>query len=101
MKYVGGVGAYTSVSCPTIEFCVAADGDAAGFIQTLKAAPLTWGSPVSIAPNVITPTAQCLNYLTSVSCASLTFCMAVDYLGLAYSFDGVSWSKAKLIDLAN
>ena len=45
--------------------------------------PSGWSGPVSIDPNTL---------LTSVSCPTTTFCVAVDNSGDAFSYDGSSWS---------
>jgi hypothetical protein len=48
-----------------------------------------WSAPVSVDP---------VSFGSSVSCASATFCAAVDYEGNALTFDGTSWSAATSID---
>ena len=54
------------------------------------AALLTWSAPVSIDPNN--------GGLGSVSCASASFCTAVDNGGNAFTFNGSTWSSPKSID---
>jgi hypothetical protein len=64
---------------------------------TLATSPsgLTWSSPQSIDP--YNPnTAQ--GILESVSCATASFCVAVDYSGNALTWDGSSWSSPQSID---
>ena len=51
---------------------------------------LTWSAPLSIDPNG--------GPLTSVSCPSSSFCMAVDGGGNALSWNGSSWSALVSID---
>ena len=50
---------------------------------------LIWSAPASIDPNDI---------LTSVSCASSDFCIAVSNAGIALTWNGTSWSQSVLID---
>jgi hypothetical protein len=57
-----------------------------------SAAGPVWGSPVAIDPG---------NQLTSVSCPSGSFCVAVDNQGHAVTFNGSSWSKPTSIDPGN
>ena len=50
---------------------------------------LTWSSPVSIDPGTV---------LESVSCASKSFCAAVDDLGEALTYNGTSWTAPAEIE---
>jgi hypothetical protein len=51
-----------------------------------------WGARFAIDQNAA------VNGVTAVSCASTTFCMAVDGAGRVLSFTGSGWSKPKSID---
>ena len=48
--------------------------------------PLTWSAPTNITGT---------RYLTSVSCPSAAFCMAVDTID-AYTWNGASWSAGTI-----
>jgi uncharacterized Fe-S cluster protein YjdI len=88
-----------AVSCPTATFCVAVD-------QEGNAVPYdghNWGTPVSIDPPRIYKVDGSLEpdpgRLVAVSCASATFCVAIDsYFALTYN--GKTWSKPRLINVA-
>jgi hypothetical protein len=74
-------------SCPSSTFCVS--------IGSTVAATFTgknWSAPVRVVSSA--STAQ----LQSVSCVSSRFCVAVDDAGNAYTYDGTSWSAARMID---
>lgn len=64
-------------------------GDAAG---AAKSAGDGWSQPVTIDRG---------NELTSVSCPSARFCMAVDGAGNAFVFDGTSWSGPQPVTPGN
>jgi hypothetical protein len=77
-------GYLRDVSCPATDLCVATDqfGYAMTFDGTNWSAPMLVGRAASYAN------------LDSVSCASVHFCIALDYShGDAYTFDGKTWSK--------
>jgi hypothetical protein len=57
--------------------------DSATFTWTIASRPPSgWSEPVAVDPN-----------LESVSCASSSFCAAVDGLGDGITYDGGSWSQ--------
>ncbi len=56
----------------------------------VKAGGLTWSVPTYVDTGS--------SDLFSVSCTSVSFCMAVDWLGNALSFDGSGWSTPTVID---
>ncbi|MGO9101642.1 MAG: Ig-like domain-containing protein [Mycobacterium sp.] len=74
-----------SISCPTADFCVAADFT--GHVLTYNGT--SWSSPENID---ITPD------LESVSCPTADFCASVDGNGHVLTFDGTSWSSPELVD---
>jgi hypothetical protein len=79
-------GYLRDISCAATDFCVATDlfGYAVTFDGT------SWSEPTLVGP-----TASYAN-LASVSCASVRFCIALDYShGDAYTYDGRSWSKPR------
>jgi hypothetical protein len=59
---------------------------------TAAAPPSAWGGHFPVDQNAA------VNGITAVSCATTTFCMAVDGAGRAMSFTGSGWSKPKSID---
>src|SRR5947209_14506538 len=82
-----------SVSCPTRSFCVVVDSIGQAFAWNGRA----WSKPVTIDSD---------QGLSSVSCASKRFCMAVGSAeppgsvaqSYALSFNGRHWSKPTLLD---
>jgi hypothetical protein len=76
----------TSVSCPSLSFCVAVDtkDHAVSYDGT------SWSSPRLIDRGN--------GAFNSVSCPSAVFCVAVDATGHAVTFNGTSWSNPVLID---
>lgn len=72
----------SSVSCPSVSFCVAVDGG----VNALTYDGHSWSAPVNIDTAGINPG------LVSVSCTSSSFCMAVDDQGNAIAYDGHAWS---------
>lgn len=76
--------ALTSVSCPTVSFCMAVDDDG----NAVEYDGASWSSLSNID----------INALSSVSCTSSSFCVAVDNQGNALTFDGSSWSVPDDID---
>jgi len=80
-------GVLDSVSCPTLSFCAAVDGNG-NALMTDGASGWRgprWGRPVTIDPIA--------GILRSVSCPTASFCMAVDTNGYALEWNGVSWSQ--------
>jgi hypothetical protein len=65
-----------AVSCPAKKFCVALADNYASTYNGKK-----WSAEVNTSENLV-----------SVSCASTTFCVAVDELGGAETFNGKKWS---------
>ena len=53
------------------------------------ATAMTWSAPRLIDPS---------GYLSSVSCPSPSFCVAVDHSGNAVTYNGASWSAPRSID---
>jgi hypothetical protein len=83
-------GYFNSVSCPSATFCTAVSDT--GYALTYNGT--SWSGGTNIAPN---PPGTCSTScshegLTSVSCPSATFCVAVDYDGDALTYNGTSWS---------
>ena len=78
----------TKVSCPTTTFCAAtgANGTAGG-ASTLATSTAMPGRRSRRRPPAATD-----DRLVDVSCASATFCLAVNLDGLSLAFDGTSWS---------
>ena len=72
-----------AVSCPTTTFCAADDG---GRIMTFD------GSAWS-APKVVYTSAPS-GVIFGLSCASASFCAAVDYGGNAVTYNGTTWTDA-------
>jgi hypothetical protein len=80
-----------SVSCPTVSFCLAVDGqDSSAF----RFNGSTWSSVLGLNDPV--PATQ--RGMASVSCSSPSFCAAVDNGSNAFTFNGTSWSPARVID---
>jgi hypothetical protein len=83
-----------SVSCPTVSFCLAVDArDSSAFLFN--------GSTWSSAPGINDPVPSTQTGMASVSCASPSFCAAVDNGSNAFTFNGTSWSPAAVIDRGN
>ena len=78
------------LSCPVPGFCVMVGGEQGQAFVYDKGA---W-----TATQVDSNSANLLN---SVSCASPTFCMALDDSGDAYVFDGAAWGPPLAIDVAD
>lgn len=69
---------FDGISCaPSSTKCVAIEGNSAVAYDGTK-----WGNPTAVANG---------QNLTSVSCASATFCLATDAAGSVYTFDGTTW----------
>ena len=88
----GNAGAYTtSLSCPTVSFCVAVNWNGAAVIYNGQG----WGAGTTLKP----VSEETLGVpLTSVSCASASFCAAVDNAGDAFTYDGSAWGSATSVD---
>ncbi|MCW2540591.1 MAG: hypothetical protein JWN95_2316 [Frankiales bacterium] len=71
----------SAVSCAASNFCVAISGN-----SVARWGGSSWSSPQQIDP----PTAG--GGLTDISCPVAGFCVAVDAVGRALSYDGTSWS---------
>jgi hypothetical protein len=96
---VDGTTALKSVSCPASGFCVSVDK--AG--NWLSYNGSSWSAPANIDTQLIgtptpVPTAVALN---SVSCASSSFCVAVDARGSALTYNGTSWTVPNVINGTN
>ncbi len=77
-----------AISCPTASFCVAVgsaeNAQNNGQIgQAVTYSGATWTAPATIDSNT---------GMSSVSCVSATFCMAVDDFTGAVSYNGTTWS---------
>ena len=72
-----------AVSCPTTTFCAAEDGSR---IMTFNGS--TWS-----APHVVYTSAPS-GAIFGLSCASASFCAAVDYGGNAAIYNGTTWTDA-------
>jgi hypothetical protein len=84
---VDSMTGFSSVSCPTANFCAAVD--AAGDVYYYNGA--SWSADVD---NPI----DSGNRFTSIDCLSASFCMAADYEGNVLSYDGTNWSAPDNID---
>jgi len=80
-------GGLTSVSCPTVKFCVAVDGTGNAVIHKRNN---TWEAPNPIDAGD--------GGLSSVSCATTLFCMAVDGVGNEKRYAYGTWFRAVSID---
>jgi hypothetical protein len=83
-----------AVSCPTVSFCMAVDARD-------SSALLFNGSAWSSAPRINDPAPSAQPGMASVSCPAPSFCAAVDNGSNAFTFNGTSWSPAKVIDPGN
>jgi len=81
---ISAVGTVLALSVPALIGTVATPGVAATATTSL-----TWSTPVDIDGS---------NDLSSVSCASSSFCVAVDDGGYALIYNGSSWSTPQEID---
>lgn len=72
------VQALTAVSCPLVGYCFATSNNDYYIYSNGK-----WGPGISLEQQ---------NDLTSLSCATTTFCMAGDNAGNVYEYSGGSWS---------
>ncbi|MHB8263480.1 MAG: IPT/TIG domain-containing protein [Acidimicrobiales bacterium] len=82
----------SAISCPTTIFCMAAGYATLGPDFTDDA--LSWnGASWSTPANMDSSSSSSLS-LTSVSCPSASFCVAVDNLGNAFEWNGTSWSPS-------
>ena len=73
-----------SVSCPTDSFCMLVEGSPVrSFAHFATFNGTSWSAPVETSD---------LDGLVKVSCASATFCVALDTTGRALTYDGGSWS---------
>ncbi len=89
------VPSLTSVSCPTVTFCVAVDNGVDGVTYSGNA--YTWNGTSWSTPDTIGGANGQGEALEAVSCTSSTFCMTVENGGLSASYNGTSWSPAQLI----
>jgi hypothetical protein len=83
----GGTGLW-SVSCPSVTFCMAVDGD--GNALTYNGS--SWSAPSDIYGDYA---------IESVSCPSASFCAAAGVEGDALTYNGSSWSAPTEIDGSN
>jgi hypothetical protein len=83
-----------SVTCPTASFCMAVDArDSSAFLFNGR----TWSS----GPRINDPASGTQPGMASVSCSSPRFCAAVDNGSNAFTFNGISWNSAAVIDPGN
>jgi hypothetical protein len=82
-------GNFRAVSCPTASFCMAVDESGNNALRWNGTA---WSRPVTIDPGGFRVE------LTSVSCASDYFCVAVDTLGRVLMWNGRWWSAPRAVD---
>jgi len=78
----------TSISCPTVDFCVATDAFGEAYVYD----GTTWSDAEVVDPSIATELQANRVGPTPVSCPTTTFCMALDSVGAAVRFDGTSWS---------
>src|SRR5262245_8718805 len=79
----GSGSPFGHVSCVSSTFCVGVGAnDASVFNGT------SWSAPAQVTPSTGLP------YLDTVSCASESFCIAVDGSGNAYKYNGSTWTGA-------
>ncbi len=85
-----------SVSCPSASFCAAGDqhGNALTYNGSSWTTPALIDVYISHDPHVTFtgPPPTMGSSLTSVSCPSAAFCVAVDISGDALTYDGTSWN---------
>jgi len=83
---------FTLVSCTSSSFCagIVSKGGTYGTLGATDEAAIfngvSWGAPTKVATGE--------NGLVAVSCASSTFCVAVDNAANAYIYNGATWSAA-------
>lgn len=82
---------FSSVSCPTAEFCAAVDQTGDAFTWNGK----SWSKGVDIDS---TAASNINDQLASVSCASSSFCVAGDDLSGVYTYNGSTWSSVDLLN---
>jgi len=80
--------ALTSISCPTLNVCMAVDADG----QALTYDGTSWSPPSDV--NATTS-------LESVSCPTTNFCTAVGFDGSVVSYNGSMWGSPQDIDGTN
>ncbi len=91
----GNAGGYTtSLSCPTMTFCVAVDFNGAAVTFNGQG----WDAGTTLKPDQTTSEGTFGVPLTGVSCASASFCVAVDNAGDAFTYDGIAWSGPTSVD---
>lgn len=91
----GNAGGYTtSLSCPTVSFCVAVNWNGAAVPYNGKG----WGAGTTLKPDKTTSEGTFGVPLTGVSCASASFCVAVDNAGDAFTYNGSAWSSSTSVD---
>jgi hypothetical protein len=81
------------VSCPTTSFCMAIDSDDPIVGTSTRFAAFNgagWSTPVHVTSEFGGVPFE----LTSVSCTSSSFCIAVDDVGDWFKYDGSSWTDA-------
>jgi molybdopterin/thiamine biosynthesis adenylyltransferase len=77
---------FTSVSCVTMDFCIAADNMGYAFVYTNG----KWSSGTQVD--------TIGGGLTGVSCPTASFCAAVDSSGYAYEYTNGRWSSGQSVD---
>ena len=89
-----GLGGFLA-SCANGSFCAVVDG--LGHVLTWDGR--RWSAPVEV--DKPPPCPQCvfgfIYSLSAVSCPAANFCMAVDDLGRAFTWDGTGWSTATTV----
>src|SRR5580704_5886735 len=88
-SHIDGTNGIWSASCATPSFCVAIDN--ASPVESFTYNGSTWSGPKTVE-------SFAFQYIDSVSCPVVGFCVAVDSGGYAYTFNGTSWSSPDLID---
>jgi hypothetical protein len=85
---------FSSVSCPTAQFCAAVDDTGDAYTWNGK----SWSKGVVVDSTAGT---NANDQLASVSCASSSFCIAGDDLSGVYLFNGSTWSAVDQLDPSN
>ena len=93
----GGIG-FASVSCPSASFCLAAANSPTGqpaYSGVVSFDGTAWSSfHVLGKPTGTSPQGPEGPPMTTVACASSSYCLAVDLRGRAWSFNGTGWTAS-------
>ncbi|HEU5269151.1 MAG TPA: hypothetical protein VFU36_04440 [Jatrophihabitans sp.] len=76
--------AQNALSCVSPTFCMGVGGHSVSSYDGTQ-----WSAPDDVAPN---------EGLTSISCASVSFCVAVSFQGRAYRFNGTGWDTGTVLN---